>query len=225
MRVLIVEDDPDIADGLMVALRRAHYHPDHAEDGELGQEMALMNSYGVILMDYMLPKKDGRSVIRALRAAGVRTPILMLTARDEVADRVEGLDAGADDYLVKPFSLDELLARIRALGRRESDRREAILYAGDLEIDTLAQTVSRNGEAIHLTRREFELLEALARNRERVLTRDAILTRVWNNDEALPNTVNFHMASLRKKVDPEGRLIKTVHGFGYALKSAEEPPG
>lgn len=225
MRVLIVEDDPDIAEGLMVALRRAHYHPDHAEDGETGQEMALLNSYGVILMDYMLPKKDGRSVIRALRAAGVRTPILMLTARDEVADRVEGLDAGADDYLVKPFSLDELLARIRALGRRESDRREAILYAGDLEIDTLAQTVSRNGEAIHLTRREFELLEALARNRERVLTRDAILTRVWNNDEALPNTVNFHMASLRKKVDPEGRLIKTVHGFGYALKSAEEPPG
>ena len=219
MRVLVVEDDPDIAYGLEVGLKRAGYHPDVARDGLEGEEMAALHPYRVILLDLMLPKKNGAEVCKALRAIGVTVPILMLTARDQVNDRVAGLDAGADDYLVKPFALEELLARIRALTRRDSDRREAVLAVGELEIDTLAQTVTRSGEPIHLTKREFQLLEALARNRERVLTRDAILQRVWNNEDALPNTVNFHMASLRKKVDPEGRLIHTVHGFGYSLRT------
>ena len=219
MRILIVEDDPDIAFGLETALKRADYHVDVAMDGVTGEEMAITHHYGVILLDLMLPKKNGREVCRTLRGAGIATPILMLTARDQIDDRVNGLDAGADDYLVKPFAMQELLARIRALGRRESERREAVLYAGDLVIDTLAQTVKRGDDAIHLTRREFQLLEALARNRDRVLTRDAILSRVWNNDEALPNTVHWHRRGVRKKVDPEGTLIQTVHGFGYSIRS------
>ncbi len=214
-----MEDDPDIVVGLETALKRAGYVTDTALDGEEGETMSLSHSYGLILMDVMMPKKNGRDVCKSLRAAGIATPILMLTARDAVSDRVLGLDAGADDYLVKPFALEELLARIRALWRREHERREAVLVAGDLRVDTLAKTVTKQGEPVHLTKREYELLEALISNRERVLTRDAILSRVWNNDEALPNTVNFHMVSLRKKVDPAGKLIHTVHGFGYVLRS------
>jgi len=219
VRILIVEDDPDILAGLETALGRAGHHVETADNGPDGEQRALLHTYGLIVLDWMMPGKDGVSVCRTIRDCGIATPVLMLTARDDVTDRVQGLDAGADDYLVKPFAIEELLARVRALGRRESERRESILYAGDLVIDTLAQTVTGNGTPVHLTRREFELLEALARNRDRVLTRDTILTRVWNNDEALPNTVNFHMSSLRRKIDPEGKLIETVHGFGYRLRS------
>lgn len=219
MRILIVEDDPDIAEGVSIALRRAGYQIDWAEDGEAGERQAFMHSYGVILLDLMLPKKDGSEVCKALRRADISTPILMMTARDRVSDRVMGLDAGADDYLVKPFAIDELLARVRALSRRESANRSAQLVVGPVEIDTQGQIVKVSGQTVQLTHREYSLLEALARNVGRVLTRDAILERVWNNDEALPNTVNFHMSSLRKKVDPESKLIHTVHGFGYSMRS------
>ncbi len=219
MRLLIVEDEPDIAFGLETALKREGYLVDVALDGEAGEDLAIERAYGVILLDLMLPKKSGREVCRTLRRAGITTPILMLTARDQVDDRVEGLDAGADDYLVKPFAIKELLARIRALGRRESDRREAVLSVGGLTIDTLAHQVQLDGEEVRLTKREFQLLEALARNRGRVLSREVILQRVWNTDDALPNTVSFHMKSLRRKVDPTGVLIHTVHGLGYSLRS------
>lgn len=219
MRVLIIEDDVEIAELLASAMRRAGYRPTIALDGAEGQEEALINSYGIILLDVMLPTLDGRSVCRNLRRAGIDAPILMLTAKDAIADRVTGLDVGADDYLVKPFDVQELLARIRALSRRDAHRREGRVEVGGLAIDSRAQTVTRNGEPLRLTPREFALLEALARNEGRVLSREAILERVFNNDEALPNTVNYHMSSLRRKVDPEGRLIQTVHGFGYTLKA------
>lgn len=219
MRILVVEDDPEIAEGLRVALQRAGYVIDVAHDGLEGEEMALLHPYGVILLDWMLPGKDGAAVCKTLRHEGVRTPILMVTARDAVSHRVHGLDVGADDYLVKPFALEELLARIRALARRESERRAAVHHVGDLVVDSVAQTVTKSGNPIHLTKREFQLLEALAKNPGRVLTRDAIVERVWNAEEVLPNTVSFHMASLRKKVDPEGLLIHTVHGIGYTLST------
>lgn len=219
---MIVEDEPDIAFGLETALKRERYQVEVALDGATGEQMAIENHYGIILLDLMLPKKNGREVCRTLRSLGISTPILMLTARDQIDDRVEGLDAGADDYLVKPFATKELLARIRALGRRESERRGGEISIGDLKIDTLAHTVTRGTENIRLTKREFQLLEALARNRGRVLTREVILSRVWNNDEALPNTVSFHMASLRKKVDPNGEIIQTVHGLGYSLRARSD---
>ncbi|HMS56185.1 MAG TPA: response regulator transcription factor [Fimbriimonadaceae bacterium] len=218
MRILIVEDDPDISSGIATALNRAGYKTHISETGTDGEDEAMLNAYGLILLDLMLPGKNGREVCRTLRRAGVATPILMITARDAVSDRVEGLDAGADDYLVKPFAIDELLARVRALTRREAKHRSAVLEVGDLKIDTLAQSVHVGGQEVHLTQREFSLLEALARNEGRVLTRKAILERVFNTDEALPNTVNFHMSSLRKKVDPESKLIQTVHGLGYVLR-------
>lgn len=222
MKVLIVEDDAEIAEQLATALRREGHKPSICGDGPSGEDEALLNSYGLVLLDVMLPGRDGWQVCRNLRRAGVATPILMLTARDAVPDRVEGLDAGADDYLVKPFDLRELLARVRALQRREAKLRSGVLEVGDLVIDPHAQTVHRGEEMVRLTPREFTLLEALARNAGRVLTREAILERVWNNDEALPNTVNFHMSSLRRKVDPEGKLIATVHGFGYVLRLGSE---
>ncbi len=222
MRILIVEDDPDIAEGIEIALRRASYKPEVARDGVRGEELAFLNSYAVILLDLMLPGRDGREVCKNLRNAGISTPILMITARDQVNDRVFGLDAGADDYLVKPFAIEELLARIRALTRRESKKRGTVLEFGPIKLDTLDHAVTVSGQEVKLTKREFDLLEALLRNTGRVLTRDAILERVFNNDEALPNTVNFHMSSLRKKVDPQGQWIQTVHGVGYVARSGAE---
>lgn len=221
MRILIVEDEPDIARGIETALRREGYQTEIAEDGEQGQEAAIMNSYAVILLDLMLPKLDGGAVCRNLREAGIDTPIIMVTARDEVSDRVRGLNTGADDYLVKPFAIEELLARVKALTRRETRQRASKLRVGDIELDTMAQTVTVAGKAVPLTHREYSLLEALMRNRERVLTREVILERVFNSDEALPNTVNFHMSSLRKKVDPESKWIQTVHGFGYKISQPD----
>lgn len=219
MKVLIIEDDLDISSGLSTALKREGYYPEVAHNGLEGEELALMNSYGIILLDLMLPGKSGVEICKSIRQAGIKTPVLMLTARDQVEDRVSGLDTGADDYLVKPFALPELLARMRALGRREAAQKKQVHQVADLVVDTLAGTVRRGDRSIHLTAREYSLLEALIRNPGAVLTRDVILERVWNNDEALPNTVNFHMSSLRKKVDPEGNLIRTVHGLGYVLES------
>lgn len=219
MRILVVEDDPDIASGIELALRRAGYIIDVRRDGLEGERTAFENPYGLIVLDLMLPTKDGFAICRSLRKHGKDVPILMLTARDAVADRVNGLDAGADDYLVKPFAIDELLARVRALTRRKSDQRGSLIEIGNLVLDTIGKTVTGPDGLIHLTKREYDLLEALARNKDRVLSRETILDRVWNADEALPNTVNFHMASLRKKVDPDGVLIETVHGFGYTIRT------
>lgn len=221
MRILIIEDDPDIAEGVATALKRAGYQTETATNGADGEAAGMMNSYGVILLDWMLPQKDGREVCRSLRRAGVSTPILMMTARDEVEDRVAGLNTGADDYLGKPFAIEELLARVQALLRRDSARRSGVLVFGGIEIDTSAQSATVNGEPVALTQREFSLLEALMRNPGRILSRDMILERVFNSDEALPNTVNFHMSSLRKKVDPDSKWIQTAHGFGYVMRSRE----
>lgn len=224
MRILIVEDDLVIASELERALRRQNHQADVARDGETGLNLAIENSYAAIVLDVMLPGKSGIEVCRSLRTAQNPTPILMLTARDAIEDRVAGLDAGADDYLVKPFDFQEFMARIRAITRRESQNKAELIEIADLTIDPQSFSVKRGGETISLTRREFTLLEALARHTGHVLTRDAILDRVWNNLENQPNTVNFHMSSLRKKIDPPHlpRLIHTVHGLGYVLRPPEE---
>jgi two-component system copper resistance phosphate regulon response regulator CusR len=220
MRILIVEDDEVIRQQLWRALLREGYSVMTAKDGEEGLALALTNDLDVVVLDVMMPRRDGFSVCDALRRAKSSLAILMLTAKDEVADRVKGLDTGADDYLVKPFAYEELHARIKALTRRDKVNRSSRIQIADLVIDTANQTASRNGKGLHLTPREFSLLEALARNEGRVLTRDAILERVWDNEESLPNTVNFHITSLRKKVDApyDLKLIQTVHGFGYTLR-------
>lgn len=220
MRVLVVEDDAVIGRELVALLEREGMHPDWCRDGEEGVAAGAGGGFSLILLDVMLPKVDGWEVCARLRRHKVTTPILMLTARDSVDDRVKGLTEGADDYLAKPFDVRELLARIRALLRRDKVHRTGKIEIGDLSIDTQAKVVSRSGKAIKLTPREYSLLEALARNEGRTLTREMILEGVWNNDESLENTVNFHITSLRKKVDADfdTKLIHTVHGFGYVLR-------
>ncbi len=222
MRILVVEDDDVIAERLRVSLGKEGYHVDVAMDGEEGLFQAEMSSYGVVILDIMMPKKNGIEVCQTLRRRGVTTPILMLTARDTTLDKITGLDAGADDYLPKPFDFNELKARVRALLRREKSQKSGVIEVADLQIDTVGKTVRRAGELVHLTPREYSLLEALARNEGRTLTRDIIIDHIWADDDSLSNTVNFHVTSLRKKIDAgrERPLIHTVHGFGYSLRSA-----
>jgi two-component system copper resistance phosphate regulon response regulator CusR len=221
MRVLLVEDDEVIADQIAAALRRERYTVDVAYDGEDGADMAAMNSYGLIVLDIMLPRKDGWAICNEVRERRDSVPVLMLTARDSVDDRIKGLEGGADDYLPKPFDIRELLARVKALVRRDKVHRTGIIRVADLEIDSNAHTASRAGQGLRLTPREFALLEALARNEGRTLTRQIIMESIWNNEESLENSVNFHVTSLRKKVDApfERKLIHTVHGIGYVLKT------
>lgn len=216
-----MEDDLVIAEQIARTLERERFRVDVVREGVEAEGKGYDSGYNLIILDVMLPGRDGWTICENLRRAKVRTPILMLTARDSVDDRIRGLEGGADDYLPKPFDTRELLARMKALLRRDQVHKTGVLTIGDLELDTGARTVRRSGQLLHLTRREYDLLEALAKNEGRTLTREAILERVWNNEESQLNTVNFHVASLRKKVDAdfETKLIQTVHGIGYVLRA------
>lgn len=222
--MLLVEDDAAIAQVVRQGLEENKFQVDVAGDGAKGLELALSATYSALLLDVMLPKVDGFTLCRELRARKVRVPILMLTARDAVSDRVKGLDIGADDYLPKPFDFDELLARVRALVRRDKVNKSRVIRAGDLEIDTGSHIVKRAGKEIQLTRREYTLLEALAAREGQVLTRELIQERVWMDEESYSNTVDVYIGSLRKKVDAghEVKLIHTVHGLGYTLRVSED---
>lgn len=226
MRILIVEDDERLARVMERVLHQEHFDVDLAADGEAGLESALTGSYRAIIVDWMLPLRDGVQLIRELRAAHVDTPVLMLTARGELPQRVQGLDAGADDYLGKPFAFEELLARLRAITRRaERPLVEPHVIIGPVAVDLAAHAVMRDGKPIELSPREFALLEILARNRGHVLSRDQILERVWGY-EADPqgNIVDLYVHYLRRKLDPDGEdaepVIRTVRGSGYVLPSA-----
>ena len=227
MRILLVEDDDVIADRIRVGLEKARYTVDVAEDGETGLQMARDGSYALVILDVMLPRRDGWSILEALRLRGRRVPVLMLTARDSVDDRVKGLDLGADDYLPKPFDFKELQARVRALLRRDSVSKSNVIKVGDLEVNTLARSTRRGGKDIALTPHEFSLLEALVKNAGRTLTRETIQEVVWGDDESYSNVVSFHVASLRKKIDADFpvRLIHTVYGVGYVLRAPDTEEG
>ena len=220
MKILLVEDDALIRDVVKRGLEKEHqYVVDVAEDGRTGLRMALEAEYAVILLDIMLPGLDGWRVCEELRTRRIQTPILMLTARDAVVDRVYGLELGADDYLPKPFDFSELLARIRALLRREKPYKAKVMHIGDLTINTATHAVTRGGEIIHLSPREYSLLEALARSEGHVLSREAIQYRVWNDDNSTSNTAEVYIGLLRKKIDAnrDMKLIQTIHGEGYML--------
>lgn len=223
MKLLVVEDEEALAAAIVRVLSDEGHAVSWAADGEEGFRAARSGTFDVVLLDVMMPKKDGWQVLEALRSARVNVPILMLTARDDVQDRVRGLRAGADDYLPKPFDGDELLARIEALGRRDKVHKSATVVVADLEIDRDARKVRRAGQEVALTLREYKLLEALALNQGRILTRETIQERVWGDEPAHTNTVDVFVATLRKKVDaPFGRrLIHTAVGFGYVLR--DEP--
>ena len=221
MRILLIEDDEAISEVIQRGLEEDHYYTvEVAHDGRKGLRMAMETDYAVILLDLMLPGLDGWSVCQELRARRINTPILMLTARDSVRDKVRGLDAGADDYLAKPFEFDELMARIRALHRRDRALKSRILRFGELEIDTGTRRVTLYNDDLPLTQREYALLEALALNAGRPLSRDFIQYQVWSNDDSYSNTVDVHIGVLRKKIDAGQpvKLIHTVHGLGYMLK-------
>ena len=224
MRILIVEDDPDLAGFIQKGLREERYAVDRAQEGEEGLLMARTTSYDLVILDVMLPKLDGLTVCRRLRAAGSKTPILLLTARGAVEDRVTGLNMGADDYLTKPFAFDELLARARALIRRGGVDQTPHLTVADLQIDPVTHRVRRAGRDITLTNKEYTLLEYLLRNPDRVLTRTAIIEHVWDiHYDGMTNIVDVHIRALRVKVDREffPPLIQTVRGVGYVLKTPE----
>ena len=220
MRILLVEDDRKAATLLTRGLQEEGFVVDVASTGEDGEEKATVNEYDLLVLDWLLPGKDGLAVCRALRAAGNSIPILMLTARDAVTDRVSGLRTGADDYLTKPFAFDELLARIRALLRRSRVAQPAVLRVADLALDPATRRVTRNNVAITLTPKEYAILEVLMRAAGEVVTRTRLAERVWDEAaEVLDNLVDAHVSHLRRKIDrgTSVPLLHTVRGIGYLL--------
>ncbi len=222
MRILLVEDDSSVAEFIVKGLTEEQYAVDRSADGEEGYSMAQTIEYDLLILDIMLPKLDGVSLCRRLRNQGNTVPIILLTAKDTVEDRVTGLDMGADDYLTKPFAFPELLARIRSLFRRGSGKANIRLKVEDLELDPVTHQVWRAGQEQTLTNKEYAILEYLMRNENRVLTRSAIIEHVWDIQyDNLTNIVDVHIRSLRSKLDRDFSqpLIHTVRGVGYVLKS------
>jgi DNA-binding response OmpR family regulator len=221
MRVLVVEDEERLARVLEKGLAEHGYAVDVADDGEDALHLALVEPYDLVILDLMLPKLDGIAVCRQLRARGRNVPVLMLTARDTVDDRVAGLDSGADDYLVKPFAFRELVARARALLRRDSLSKDPIIRVGGVTINTISHEVHRDGTGVHLTSKEYALLELFARNPNRVLTRAQIAEHIWDfSFVAMSNVVDVYVGYLRRKLgdNREPRLLHTVRGIGYQLR-------
>ncbi len=221
VRVLVVEDEHRLVGVLKQGLQEHGYAVDVAYDGEAGLELAKMEPYDLLILDVMLPKLDGYALCRRLRAEHQHVPILLLTARDAVDDRVTGLDSGADDYLTKPFAFRELLARVRALLRREGGTKETILRAGEVTLDPVTRAVYRGTREIELTSKEYAVLEYFMRNPNRVLTRTQIAEHVWDYDfAAMSNVVDVYVRTLRRKLadDHEPRLLRTIRGTGYQLR-------
>lgn len=221
MNILVVEDEPKIAAFITKGLKNEGYLVDVATDGEEGVYLGQTNDYDLVILDLMLPKLSGLHVCQELRADGKSMPVLMLTARDAIGDRVEGLDSGADDYLTKPFAFDELVARVRALLRRSGPARPPLLQTGDLTLDPVSHDVRRAGRSIELTPLEYRLLHYLMVNVGRVLPRTLIEEHVWGSGfDSFANVVDVYISKVRKKVDrgSDKRLIRTVRGVGYTLK-------
>lgn len=219
MKLLIIEDDSSIRNVLRMSLEASCFTVDTAEDGEQGSYMARTNEYNLIILDNMLPKKLGKKVCQEVREAGKTTPIILLSMKSEILEKVSVLDAGADDYMTKPFSFEELLARIRALTRRPRTLAEKILKIKDIELNTDRNIVTKSGTEIELTKKEFTLLEYLLQNKERVVTRGQIMEHVWDiNADPFSNTIESHIVNLRKKIgDNHKKLIKNIPGRGYKI--------
>lgn len=217
MRILIVEDEIKLAKAVKRALELQQYVVDVAYNGLKGQDFALAEEFDVIILDVMLPELDGVTLAKKIREHNIHTPILMLTAKSQIADKVTGLDVGADDYMIKPFSFEELFARIRALVRRPKNIQHPVITVGDITLDSQRYTVTKHNQVIPLSAKEFSLLEYLMRNKNSVLTRDQIISQVWNYEaDILPNTVEVHIKHLRDKLRTP--LIYTVRGRGYCIK-------
>jgi len=214
MKTLVIEDEKKVSRLLKLSLEGENHAVDTAYDGESGEKSALTGKYDVIVLDLMLPKKSGIEVLKSLRSKGISTPVLILTAKGNLEDKVEGLDNGADDYLVKPFALAEFMARVRSLGRRSGAEKTTLLRTADLELDTISRKARRGGREIELTNREFALLEYFIRNVNRVLTRTVISEHIWE----------VYVNKLRNKIDSqsERKLIHTIRGAGYMMSAGGE---
>lgn len=226
MKVLVVEDNEPLRKAIVQRLREANFAVDETGDGPEGLWLATENKYTVAILDLMLPGLDGIDLLRKLRKSNEDTSVLIITARDQVGDRVSGLDAGADDYMVKPFSMDELMARVRALTRRAHSVKNPILRVGDLEIDTRRRSISRGGKEIELTAREYSLLELLALRSGEVVSRAEIWEQLYDfNQDPESNVVDVFIAYLRRKIesDDKPKLIHTRRGMGYILEARDEP--
>ncbi len=223
MKALLVEDEQRIASFVCAGLREHGFLVDHCEDGNLGYDYALARDYDVVLLDVMVPGRDGLSILKAMRRAGRNVPVLLLTARNELDDRLTGLNLGADDYLAKPFYVEELVARIHALLRRVSGERQNVLAVGAVRLDRLSRVAEVDGRAVELTGREFNLLEYLMRSPGRVTTRTQILEHVWGYDfEPQTNMVDVCIQRLRKKLElPDSVAIEAVRGVGYRLRKPD----
>jgi DNA-binding response OmpR family regulator len=222
MRILIIEDEKKLADSIKKGLEQESYAVDAAYEGSDGFGLAVTYDYDLIILDLMLPGMDGMEICRKLREKNIDTPIIMLTARGQVKDRVEGLNSGSDDYLIKPFAFEELLARIKALSRRPKNSTGLVLSINDLKLNTLTYEVTRRGKKIRLSKKEYSLLEFLMRNKGKILTKKQIIDHVWDYDaDILPNTVEVYIGYLRDKIDRPFKnskpLINTIRGFGYRL--------
>lgn len=219
MKILVVEDEEKIAGSLVKGLQAEDYIVDVAYDGDTAETLAEATSYDLVLLDWMIPgQHDGPGLVRLWREAHQQMPILMLTARTSIGDRVSGLDAGADDYLSKPFSFDELLARVRALLRRPKAHEGSTLAVQGLALDTVAKVVTKEEQPVHVTAKEFQLLEYLLRHKGEVVSKDQLLDHVWADDERVQhNTVETFIANLRKKIGPDDEVIQTVRGYGYKI--------
>lgn len=224
MHILVVEDEKKVASFIQRGLEAEHYSVDVAFDGEEGLSRLFDNEYDLAIFDVMLPRRDGFSMLREARKQGIQVPVLLLTARDTLADKVTGLDQGADDYLTKPFAFEELLARVRALLRRGTSTQPTLLTLADVNLDPLSRQVTRAGKKIDLTAKEFALLEFFLRNPGRVLSRALIAQHVWGVDfDTFTNVIDVYVKYLRKKIDAdfEPKLLHTVRGAGYVMKESE----
>lgn len=226
MRILIVDDEPELLKQLGQTLQQQKYTVNMARDGEEALDYIFSDPYDLIILDVMLPRADGFQVLRELRDENINTPVLMLTAKGDVKDRIRGLDLGADDYLAKPFSTAELLARIRALLRRNSEVSTTILELGDIKVNTSSRLVTKDGTQVNLTPKEFLILEFLIYNKNRAVSRFSIAEHVWGDafdPFTMSNNIDVHIKNLRKKIgDDQGMLISTVRGVGYMIQSEGE---
>ncbi|MGA9237197.1 MAG: response regulator transcription factor [Desulfobacterales bacterium] len=227
MRILVVDDEKTLLDQLEQALEDLRYMVETALDGQEALDKLFETPYDLIILDIMLPKKDGLSVLREIRQAGMTTPVLMLTARREIGDKIKGLDLGADDYLAKPFSLDELLARVRALFRRSGGQADSVLQVRDLRLDTVSREVTKGGKSVELTAREFSILEFLFYNKNRAVSRFSLAEHVWGDafdPFSMSNFMDVHIKNLRRKIGDTGHgaIIRTIRGVGYIIKDEAE---
>jgi len=221
MNILLIEDEPTIAQNIKERLTAELYRVELASDGIIGLNKALFEIYSLIILDILLPGLDGFSILKRLRSDGITTPVLLLTALGDTGSKVDGLDSGADDYLTKPFAMDELSARVRMLLRRKNNQKTSAICIDDLKIDTMKREVSRNGHVVNLTAKEFQILEFMAYNKNRALSRLTIAEHIWqDNYDTMTNFVDVHIKNIRKKIDSDSnaKLIQTVRGLGYMIK-------